>query len=98
MTVVEQGLHLYLCLVGEHIGTVVGNRILVDRNIIVLRQLEDIGEEVHLLALGLHRVVKTRILILREVDLTVDITTPHHILRHVDSRGEVYLFTDGHGR
>ena len=98
MTVVEQRLHLNLRLVVEHIGTVIGNGVLIDGDIVILRQLEDIGEEVHLLTLRLYRIVESGIGILREVDLTVDVTTPHHIFRHIDSRGERYLCPDGHCR
>ena len=98
VTVIEDGLHLHLSLISKHIGTVVGNGVLVDWDITILCQLEDVGEKVHLLALRLHGVVKTSILVLRQVDLTVDITSPHNIFWHLDSRGEGYLCTDRHGR
>ena len=96
MIVVEDGLHLYLRLVGKHITTV--SRIFIDRDITILSQFEDIGKQINLLALRLYGVVESGILILREINLAVDVATPNHFLRHIEGRGERDLRPHAHAR
>ena len=98
MAVVEQSLHLHLRLFLEHVSTIVGDGVLIDGYVAILCQFEDVGKEVHLLSFGHHRIIKTCILVFRQINLTVDVTTPYHVLWHINSRRERDLSTDGHGR
>ena len=86
MIVVEHGLHLYLRRLLEDIAAV--GRILIDGDIAVLRQLEDIGKQVCLFPLWFYGIVKASIRIVFEINLTIDITTPDYILRHIHCRRE----------
>ena len=51
-------------------------------------EFEEIGEEIHLCAHGLHRIVETGVLVGGQVQLTVDVTAPDNILRHLHGRGK----------
>ena len=62
--------------------------ILVGWNLASIEQLEEEGEEIHLSPLWLHWVVECCILVLSEVDGTVDVTSPTGVFRHIDSGGE----------
>ena len=92
--VVENGLHLYAGRIGERLVTI--QTIFIDGNIAIECQLKDIGEEVHLPVHRLHRIVESAIGITVEVYLAIDVTTPHHVLGHIDSRWELQTGTHGH--
>ena len=94
MVVVEHGLHLNLCGVREYLVTI--EAVLIDGDIAVECQLEDISKQVDLLIHRLYGVVESTIGILVEVYLAVDITAPHDVLWHIDSRGEHQSGTHRH--
>ena len=94
MIVVENGLHLNLCLFGKHIAAI--RRILINGNIAVLCQFEDIGKEIHLLALRFHWIIETCILVLCQIDFAIDIASPYHFLRYIQGCREGNLGTYRH--
>ena len=51
-------------------------------------EFEHIGEQVHLRSLRLYRVVKSGIGVLREINLSVYIASPHYVLLHLRLSGE----------
>ena len=87
--VVEKRLEVHLRGVVKHLVAV--QTILVSRDGAAHHQLEDVGEEVHLRADGLHGIVETGVGVLGEVYLTIDIAAPRHVLVHRFLRGEGYL-------
>ena len=94
MIVVEHGLHLHTGRVGERLIAV--EAILIDGDVVVECQFEDVGEQVDLTVHRLYGVVESAIGILVEVYLAIDVATPYHILRHIDSCGEHQTGTHRH--
>ena len=86
MVVVKHSLHLHLGGISKDLVAV--KAVLIDGNVAVKRQLEDVGKEVQLLVDGLHGIVEAGISILVEVYLTINVTPPHNVLRHVNGCGE----------
>ena len=93
MVVVDECLGAHTGGIGKHLVTV--ETILISPDLSGKHQLKQIGEEVHLRTHWLHRIIESCIGILVQVDLTVDISPPHHILRHRLCRGERDLGTGG---
>ena len=93
MVVIDERLGFDTGRIGEHLITV--STILVSTNLSCEHQLEQIGEEVHLCADGLYRIIETGIGILGKINLTIDVTPPNHVLRHALCRWEWYLGTCG---
>ena len=96
MVVVENCLYLHLSGVGVILVAV--KTIFIYRDISKECELENIGEKIHLLAHWLHRIIECGVRLLAEVNLTVDIPAPHHVLGHVDRSGEHLAGTDSHLR
>ena len=78
-----------------HISLVLDIERLVSVDLVVIHidasrepEAEDEGEEVLLLAVWLHGVIQRSILVCQQIQLTVDVAPPHHILRHLCRRGE----------
>ncbi len=86
MVVIDERLGFDTGRIGEHLITV--STILVSTNLSCEHQLEQIGEEVHLCADGLYRIIETGIGILGKINLTIDVTPPNHVLRHALCRWE----------
>ena len=94
MIVVEHGLDLHLRGVVEHLVAI--QAVLINGQIAIERQLEDIGEEVHLLVNRLNRIIESGIHVFLQINLPVDVTSPYHLLGHVDSGGKHQLCPLGH--
>ena len=60
--------------------------VLVGRNLARVEETEEEREKVHLVAASLNRIVEGGVLVLREVEFTIDIASPRHIVRHGNSR------------
>ena len=61
--------------------------ILVDGDVAVQGEFEDVGEQVEALALRLHGVIESGVLLVVQVYLAVDIAAPYHVLGHVERCG-----------
>ena len=62
--------------------------ILVGGNLTSIEQLEEEGKEVHAVALWLHGIVEGSVLVLGQVDGTVDVASPSGVFGHIHSGGE----------
>ena len=92
--VVEHGSNIYTRRISERLITI--QAVLVNRNITIDSQLKDIGKQVDLTIHWLYRIIQSAIGILAQINLTIDIATPYHILWHVNSRGEHETGTHRH--
>ena len=86
LVVVEKLDRLDTGRVGEELVAV--QPILVAVDVAVEHQFEDVGEEVHLAANGLRRIIETSIGVVRQLHLAVKVAAPHDVLRHLLYGGE----------
>ena len=94
MVVIKNRLHLHLGRLFQHFVAI--QVVLIDGDIAIECELEDVCEQIELLALRLHGIVETRVSLLVEVYLTIDVTTPHHILGHVERHRILKTHTSRH--
>ena len=86
VVVVKHCLYLHTSRIGKHLVAI--QAIFVNGDIAVQSQLEDVSKQIHLLVDRLYRIIKACIIVAIKVNLAIDVATPHHILRHIDSRWE----------
>ena len=89
VVVVEKGLQLHRSTLLEHLIAV--QTVLVGGDGAAHYELEHIGEEIHLRADGLDRIVESGVGVVQKTYLTVYVAAPHDVVRHLLLRGERYL-------
>ena len=94
MEVIQKRLYLHLSRSLQNLIAI--KSVLINGNIAVQSQFKDICKEVHLFPYGFHREVETRVSLFIKTNLSINITTPHHILGHINSRGILQSHTLGH--
>ena len=85
VVVVHEDERFDACRVVEHLIAV--EPVFVGLDVALEHQSEHVGEEVHLRPYRLHGVIKSGVGILFEIDFAVDVTSPHHVFRHLGGCG-----------
>ena len=93
MIVVQERLRVHSICCCKTLVTI--QTVLVHRHLTCHHQLEDVGKEIHLVAHRLHRIIQSGIGIIGKAQLTIDVSSPHHILLHRGSSRERNLCTGG---
>ena len=70
--------------------------ILINRHSTRKHQFKDIGKEIHLTLCWLYRIIQGSIGIICEIEFTIDVSSPNHVLIHRDGCREIEFGTQGH--
>ena len=100
MIVIQELQRFDACRICEHLITVETVFVSIDTAVVLSteNELEQIGEQVDLLTDRLYRIVQAGILLIGQIQLTIDITTPYYIFRHIQGCRERNERTGGNTR